>query len=116
MENQTANIKETEEKREINYLRNKKYGVLAVSPTGWSKEVCNVSWNDKSPKLDIREWNSDYTKMSKGLTFTKEESKKLLKILNKVNFEDFETFKSNLPDSESADDSVDVPEDLAVTA
>ena len=113
MENRTADvketgIKETEEKKDFRYSRNKKYGVLSVSPSGWSKEVCIVSWNDKNPKLDIREWSSDYTKMSKGLTLTKEETKKLLRILGKINLEDFETYK--VADAAQATDVVDLGE------
>jgi len=34
----------------------------------WIKEVNIVAWNEKEPKVDIREWNEDHTKMKKGIT------------------------------------------------
>lgn len=40
---------------------------------GYTKELNYVAFNGKEPKWDIREWNADHTKMSKGLTFTEEE-------------------------------------------
>ncbi len=50
--------------------------------THWIKEVNMVSWNDREPKTDIREWNEDHTKMSKGLTLTPEEEEMLCMILH----------------------------------
>jgi hypothetical protein len=43
-----------------------------------------VSWNGREAKFDIREWNEDHTRMSKGLTFTKEEILKLKEILESI--------------------------------
>lgn len=43
----------------------------------WAKELNLVSWNDKEPVYDLRSWNEDHTKMSKGVTFTKEEFEEL---------------------------------------
>lgn len=50
--------------------------------TGWTKEINLVSWNGNDPKLDIREWNHDKSRMSKGLTLTFDEAETLCKILN----------------------------------
>jgi len=52
-------------------------GVLSESAKGWTKELSLVSWNDKEPKYDIREWSPDHAKMGKGVTLTKEELVKL---------------------------------------
>lgn len=41
-------------------------GVLAQYPTGWSKEVNIVSWNEGQPELDIRDWSENREKMSRG--------------------------------------------------
>ncbi|KUO78015.1 MAG: hypothetical protein APF81_17480 [Desulfosporosinus sp. BRH_c37] len=60
-------------------------GVLSESTKGWSKELSLVSWNDKEPKYDIREWSPDHTKMGKGVTLTKEELKKLSDLLTGLN-------------------------------
>lgn len=40
-------------------------GILSESLKGWSKELNLVSWNDKAPKFDIREWSPDHLKMGK---------------------------------------------------
>ena len=48
-------------------------GILAQYPTGWSKEVNIVSWNEDPAKLDIRDWSKDHEKMSRGITLTADE-------------------------------------------
>lgn len=57
-------------------------GILSESAKGWSKEINLVSWNDKDPKYDIREWSPDHLKMGKGVTLTKEELEKLRDVLS----------------------------------
>lgn len=47
-----------------------------------SKEVNLVSWNGKEPKVDIREWNEDHSRMSKGLSITNGEAEILCMILH----------------------------------
>lgn len=47
-----------------------------------TKEVNLVSWNGRPPKVDIREWNADHSKMSKGLTITDGEAEALCMILH----------------------------------
>ena len=44
-----------------------------VTPNGWTKELNIVSWAGGRPVIDIRRWNADHTKMSKGITMTYEE-------------------------------------------
>nr|WP_312578623.1 PC4/YdbC family ssDNA-binding protein [Sedimentibacter sp.] len=57
---------------------------LSESAKGWTKEFNLVSWNDRDPKYDIREWSPEHEKMAKGVTFTKDEIKKLKDALNKL--------------------------------
>ena len=57
-------------------------GVLAESAKGWTKELNIVSWNDKEPKFDLREWDPSHEKMGKGMTLTREEIIKLKELLN----------------------------------
>ena len=45
----------------------------AEGSKGWSKELNLVSWNERDPKFDLREWSPDHTKMGKGITLTYEE-------------------------------------------
>ena len=56
-------------------------GVLSEGSKGWTKEINRVSWNDRDPKIDIREWSPDHTKMGKGITLTDEEVQKLKELL-----------------------------------
>lgn len=59
-------------------------GVLSESSKGWKKELNLISWNDKEPKYDIRDWDSEHKKMGKGVTLSVEELKKLKDILNEM--------------------------------
>lgn len=59
-------------------------GVLSSSAKGWSKELNLVSWNDKDPKYDLREWDPTHQKMGKGVTLSADEAKKLRDLLNNL--------------------------------
>lgn len=52
-------------------------GILSESKNGWIKEVNMVSWNGGEPKYDIRSWNSNHTRMGKGVTLSAEEFSRL---------------------------------------
>ena len=58
---------------EIKFEIVKRLGVLSTSTRGWSKELNLISWNERGPKFDIREWSPDGTTMGKGITLTEEE-------------------------------------------
>lgn len=70
---------------EIKYEIVKHLGVIAESSKGWTKELNLVSWNDREPKYDLREWSPDHQKMGKGVTLSNEEAGKLKKLLNDQN-------------------------------
>lgn len=57
-------------------------GVLAEYQTGWSKEVNIVAWNDGAPKIDIRDWNPEHTRLTKGITLYEEEARRLAELLS----------------------------------
>ena len=59
-------------------------GALSESSKGWKKELNLVSWNDKEPKYDLRDWDPEHKKMGKGVTLSAEELKKLKDILNEM--------------------------------
>ncbi|QGR83548.1 hypothetical protein FOC36_02750 [Enterococcus gallinarum] len=44
-------------------------------------ELNLISWNDREPKYDIRDWAPEHEKMGKGVTLSVEELKKLREIL-----------------------------------
>ncbi len=67
---------------DITFEITKSIGVIADTSKGWTKELNLVAWNNYAPKYDIREWDPDHQKMGKGLTFNKEEIKKLRDLLN----------------------------------
>jgi len=59
----------------------KHFGVISSEKSGWKKEVNLVAWNDRKPKLDIRDWSPEHEKMGKGITLTEEEASQLVQIL-----------------------------------
>lgn len=68
---------------EIKYEITKHIGVLSEGSKGWKKELNMVSWNDRDPKYDIREWSPDHEKMGKGITLSEDEIKELVSLLSK---------------------------------
>lgn len=70
---------------EIKYEITKEIGILSENAKGWSKELNMVSWNDREPKYDIRDWSPDHEKMAKGITLSEEEAIALRDLLNGLN-------------------------------
>lgn len=70
---------------EFKYEIVERLGVIQVSSGGWTKEFNMVRWNERDPKYDIREWSPDRAKMSKGVSFTKDEIMKLRELLRDLN-------------------------------
>lgn len=61
-----------------------KLGVISKSRNGWTKELNYVSYNDRDPKFDIREWDENHEKMGKGVTFTLEELRTLKELIDEA--------------------------------
>lgn len=59
-------------------------GALSENNKGWSKELNLISWNDREPKYDIRDWAPGHEKMGKGVTLSAKELKKLGELLNEM--------------------------------
>lgn len=51
---------------EIKYEIKETICTLSENNKGWSKELNLISWNDREPKYDIRDWAPDHEKMGKG--------------------------------------------------
>lgn len=68
----------------IKFEITKTFGVLSESTKGWKKEFNLISWNDREPKYDIRDWATDHEKMGKGVTLSKDELIKLRDMLNEI--------------------------------
>ena len=63
---------------EIKYEIVQEICVLSESAGGWTKELNLVSWNDREPKFDIREWAPEHSRMGRGVTLSKEEMQMIL--------------------------------------
>lgn len=72
---------------EFNYKIVSNIGSLSESQKGWKKELNLISWNDKEPKYDIREWSPDGSKMGKGVTLSVEEMIALKELLKDFEIE-----------------------------
>ncbi|WP_124100791.1 YdbC family protein [Ruminococcus sp. Marseille-P6503] len=73
---------------ELKFEITKHLGILSENARGWTKEFNMVSWNDREPKYDLREWSPDHTRMGKGITLTEEDIATLKAILNGEEIED----------------------------
>ena len=69
---------------DIKYEITEEIGILSESSKGWTKEINLISWNDREPKYDIREWAPDHEKMGKGVTLSIEEVKSLKALLSSI--------------------------------
>ncbi|MBQ3334502.1 MAG: hypothetical protein IJG85_02760 [Eubacteriaceae bacterium] len=59
-------------------------GVLSEGANGWQKELNLVSWNDREPKYDLRDWSPEHERMRKGITLSADELAELKAILNEM--------------------------------
>jgi hypothetical protein len=65
----------------IKYEITETIGVISEGAKGWRKELNLISWNEREPKFDIRDWDSTHDKMGKGITLSTEEVKELKRLL-----------------------------------
>ena len=43
---------------ELKFEITERIGVLSENAKGWTKELNKVSWNEREPKYDLREWTT----------------------------------------------------------
>lgn len=53
---------------------------------GYHLELNLVKWGENEPKYDLRRWNDDRSKMTKGITLTREELLTLQDELSNIKF------------------------------
>ncbi|EMF0069032.1 YdbC family protein [Enterococcus hirae] len=70
--------------QEFSYEIIEEIAVLSENNKGWRKELNLVSWNDRPPKFDLRDWAPEHEKMGKGLTLTNEEFEALQKAIENM--------------------------------
>ena len=68
-------------REEITFEIKEHIALLNTSETGWTREVNLVSWNGTNPKVDVREWDPDHKRMSRGITLTEAEAEKFAKAI-----------------------------------
>jgi len=66
---------------DIKFEITKHIGVLSEGSKGWRKELNLISWNDREPKYDIRDWSPGNEKMGKGVTLSEDEVATLKNLL-----------------------------------
>ncbi len=69
---------------EFKYEITERVAVLSQNTNGWERQLNMVSWNDREPKFDIRDWSPDGTKMGKGISLTQDEMSILKDILSEL--------------------------------
>ena len=74
----------------VTFKIKKQIGILSEGAKGWKKEINIVSWNERTPKIDIRDWDSEHVKMGKGITINVEEAKKLKALLNDIDIDNMD--------------------------
>jgi hypothetical protein len=75
---------------DIKFEITKSLGILSEGSKGWQKEINMVSWNERKPKIDIRDWGPEHKKVGKGVTLNIEELKKLKELLGGIDMEALE--------------------------
>ena len=69
---------------EFKYEITERIAVLSTNARGWERQLNMISWNDHEPKYDIRDWSTDGSKMSKGISLSHDEMAVLKDILNEL--------------------------------
>lgn len=70
---------------EVTFEITKHIGIIAKHCTGWTKELNLVSWNGNHPKYDIRDWSPNHEQMSRGITLTETEMKRVVELVEADN-------------------------------
>ena len=68
---------------EIKYEIVKRIAIIGKK-CDWNLELNLISWNDKEKKFDLRKWDKEHIKMSKGITLSKDEMIKLKESINLI--------------------------------
>lgn len=58
---------------EFKYEITERIAVLSTNANGWERQLNMVSWNEREPKYDLRDWSPDGSKMGKGISLSHDE-------------------------------------------
>lgn len=81
---------------ELKYEIKEQLGSIGENARGWARELNMVSWNDREPKYDLRDWSPDHSRMGKGLTMTADEVVALRDLLNSLDLDSFDNDEFNV--------------------
>lgn len=81
--NQNRNNRKNDrnDRDEIQFELMEHIGVLEERENGWTKEVNIVSWNGGPGKVDIRDWDPEHERMTRGITLFEKTAEKLAEAL-----------------------------------
>ena len=65
------------ENNEFSFEIIERIATIETLGSGWTKEVNLISWNKHEPKIDIRSWDPEHERMTRGITLTQEEMERL---------------------------------------
>lgn len=83
MANTQNNARQRNGNDEVTFELMEHIGVLEERKDGWTKEVNIVAWNGGQGKIDIRDWDPDHTRMTRGITLFEDTAEKLASALCK---------------------------------
>lgn len=72
-----------EDDRDVTYEILEEIGIISTQDTGWTREINLVRWNGGVAKYDIRDWDPYHERMSKGITLTEDEMRRMLNAMRK---------------------------------
>lgn len=72
-----------EDDRDVTYEIIEEIGIISTSDTGWTREINLVRWNGGVAKYDIRDWDPYHERMSKGITLTEDEMRRMLNLMRR---------------------------------
>ena len=64
--------------RNITFEIKEHLGVIGKRDSNWTRELNVISWNGAAPKYDIRDWDEHHEKMSRGITLSQWEMRKMV--------------------------------------
>lgn len=82
---QSTSTQQSEDRGPVQFEIIRHLGVLAVTRSGWKRELNIVSWNGRPPRLDIRDWHPEHNKMGRGIGLDGPEVENLLALLEGFN-------------------------------
>ena len=69
--------------RDVTFEIIEEIGIISTLDTGWTKEINLVRWNGGVAKYDIRDWDPQHMRMSKGITLKEEEMRRILDLMRR---------------------------------